>query len=104
MPGARAKARDPRAPARSSYAAALASQWGPSPMMGRGTFVTLELQAYERERQTLTEMHGAVARATSLYGGTSDRELIEKERRYLMTAPFPTMTFQLEKYLSLIHI
>ena len=101
MPGARAKARDPRAPARSSYAAALASQWGPSPMMGRGTFVTLELQAYERERQTLTEMHGAVARATSLYGGTSDRELIEKERRYLMTAPFPTMTFQLEKYKGL---
>ena len=61
----------------------------------------MELQAYERERQTPTEMHGAVARATSLYGGSSDRELIEKERQYLMTAPLPTMTFQLEKYRGL---
>ena len=54
------------------------------PLLDRDEFIQLELQAYRRERE----------------GRLTTSEL-EQERRYLQTAPLPTMRFQLDQYKGL---
>jgi len=60
------------------------------PLIDREEFMRLELQYYRlRELQD---------RTPGMYGGASNHELIETERRYLKTAPLPTEPWELEKY------
>lgn len=54
------------------------------PLLSRDEFIQLELQAYRRERE----------------GRLTTSEL-EQERRYLQTAPLPTMRYQLDQYKGL---